>query len=122
MPNRPFGFDTLDVPAFLSTEGDETLGLDAVKIPAILVPEGGAPPVGDWVNVGMVLHPRQRSGSDSTEQSTVPPEQFDRPMGQALPTTRFRPGTGLPTTHGSRIDPVAVGMKTWRGMATDKLR
>ncbi|MEI7714344.1 MAG: hypothetical protein WCI94_23155 [Rhodospirillales bacterium] len=122
MPNRPFGFDTLDIPAFLSTEGAETLGLDAVEIPAILVPEGGNPPVGDWVNVGVVMHPRQRSGSDATEQPTAPPEQCDRRVGLAVPTTRFRLGTGLPTNHGSRIDPVAVGMKTWRGMATDKPR
>ena len=104
MPDRPFGFDTLDVPAFLATEGDDALGFDAVKIPAILVPEGGDPPGGDWVNVGAVVRP-------IAEAKPSPASPRDQPPMQPRNT-----GT-MPPNPTSDKDPIIAGMKALRATA-----
>jgi hypothetical protein len=113
MSDRPFGFDTIDVPAFLAQDGDDTLGFDALKIPAILVPEGEDPPAGDWVNAGVVLRPRPPNGADRPVPATQPDDSDPRD----LPRTRYRNSGGIPPIPAHDKDPVAAGMKALRGMA-----
>ena len=65
MSDRPFGFDTLTIPAVLIKDGDpeaaeaaaRVLGFGAVRVPAVLVPDGGAPPGGGYVKLGVMEQP-----------------------------------------------------------------
>ena len=134
MNDSPFGFETLDIPAVLATDGGETaahpFGIDVVAVPVVLVPPGGQAPAGDYFSAGVVMRPKPRNAPDTENQQadpTEPPDdrEADREGGQqdgGLPRTRFRFGTGMPPNPGSGDDPVAKGAKTWRGMAGKRQR
>ena len=120
MSGRPFGVDTVTIPAALVSDGDpnaaneaaRTVGHDAVRLPAVKVPVGGAPPAGDYVMLGVMTRrlraPRAAAPSDARENS-----------GEAAPPrrTRYRTHPGHPPAPGQGRDPIAVGIETWQGMA-----
>jgi muramidase (phage lysozyme) len=120
MNDRPFGFDTLTIPAVLVSDGDPAsartaaaaIGFDAVRLPAVLVPPGGPPPAGDYVMLGLMTRPlparRAAAPSDARENSAE---------AAPLPQSRYRKNPGHPPTPGQGRDPLAVGIETWQGMA-----
>ena len=124
MSDRPFGIDTLDVQAVLATDEDQTsappFGPDTVTVPAVLVPEGGQAPGGDYVRVGIVKRPRSQRDADTANQPPDRGAQLDNRENSALPGGQFRFGTGVPPNPGSGEDPVATGVKVWRGMTAGR--
>jgi hypothetical protein len=120
MNNRPFGFDTLTIPAALVSDGDpasayeaaRTLGFDEIRLPVVLVPAGGEPPCDDYVMLGAMTQPTPARRADAPQDA-----REGSVDAVPLPRTRYRLGPGAPPKPSSAPDPVAVGIKTWRGMA-----
>jgi hypothetical protein len=134
MNDRPFGFDTLTIPAVLTADGDphaaETvareLGFDAVRVPAILVPEGGAPPRGDYIKFGVMIQLNRASGDTAGTETKIPPAGRDLdPDPTRLPKPHHHAESGAKSRQPPRFeqtkDPVATGIRSWRGMLTRRL-
>ena len=95
MSDRPFGFDTLTIPAVLVSDGDPasaqeaawTVGFDAIRLPAVLVPVGGTPPAGDYVKLGVIARPIKAKVASPTmtpEEQSFPSAPTDE-IGPQLP-------------------------------------
>jgi hypothetical protein len=113
-PDRPFGHDTLKLPAVFVpdsaahrvSQADITamLGYDAVKIPAVFVPEGGKPPGYGYERIGQAEFRPDDEGSAARRiytswQSSSPQSPDETPEDggavPVLPQTRFRFGRAL---------------------------
>lgn len=134
MSDRPFGFDTLTIPAVLVSDGDPasaqeaawTVGFDAIRLPAVLVPVGGTPPAGDYVKLGVIARPIKAKVASPTmtpEEQSFPSAPTDEIGPQLLPRTRYRQN-GLEPGNPPNInlqpgspDPVQAGIAARRVLA-----
>ena len=122
--DTPFGPDTLTLEAIVVREDGPSLydvalafGGEHLSIPAVLVPPGGTPPGYPFIHVGQMP---ADAAADGEPVDSVPAAFGGPAEARSLPRGRSRIGAGGPPTPGAGGDPVAAGVKTWRGMAAGR--